>query len=63
MSNIKLEQFNMPGMGLPKAELVQTWSQREAKPWDAQAWHQSLDPQWLPDWQGPVQPQTSEKPA
>lgn len=63
MNIIKLQQLNMPLLGMPKAEVVKTWTPRQAKPFNMAEWHQSLDGQWLPDWQGPVQPQTSEKPA
>ena len=53
---MKLEQLGMTVFGLPERETVQTWTDRESKPFDMDAWHASVDGQWLPDVQGPQLP-------
>ncbi len=53
---MKLEQFCMKALGLPEVEVVKDYTPREERPFEMDAWHASVDGQWLPDVQGPQLP-------
>jgi len=59
MKTIKLEQQVMTFDGKQEWVPIQSW---EPKPeHNPKAWHASLDGQWLPEMQGPVQPTPEAK--
>jgi len=57
---MQLEQFNMKAFGLPEREVIQTWTDRETRPFNMDEWHKSVDGQWLPDVQGPQLPNPTQ---
>lgn len=57
---MKLVQYVMTFDGTSKTETVQTWSDRETRPFNMDTWHAEQDGQWMPEVQGPPAPPTPE---